>query len=73
MLWPATVFDPFAGSASLGVACKCRGFSYVGCEASKMFCDASARRLGISVTEHPEFDKPEVNEHKEEGVCDGNL
>ena len=64
MLWPATVFDPFAGSGSLGVACKCRGFSYVGCEVSRVFCEATSRRLGVRVTEHPEFEESEA---KDEG------
>ena len=65
MLWPATVFDPFAGSASLGVACKDRGFSYVGCEISKVFQEAAARRLGVNVIEHPEFDEPEEPKEQE--------
>lgn len=49
MLWPATVFDPFAGSASCGVACKERGFAYIGCEMSRMFAEAAARRLGVAL------------------------
>lgn len=44
----ATVFDPFAGSGSLGVACKERGYQYVGCEVSKVFYDAACKRLGIN-------------------------
>ena len=63
-LFRATVFDPFAGSGSCGVACKERGYGYVGCEKSPVFCEAAARRLGISVTEHPEFD--ESYERKQE-------
>lgn len=46
-LFRATVFDPFAGSGSLGVACKERGYDYVGCEVSKVFFDAACERLGI--------------------------
>ena len=74
MLWPATVFDPFAGSGSLGVACKCRGFSYVGCEVSKVFAEAAARRLEVPVIEHPEFEESEEpKEQEKEEECDGNL
>ncbi|MBQ3342491.1 MAG: site-specific DNA-methyltransferase [Kiritimatiellae bacterium] len=45
--WRSIVFDPFAGSGSLGVACKERGYRYVGCEKSKMFYEAAKRRLKI--------------------------
>jgi site-specific DNA-methyltransferase (adenine-specific) len=47
-LWRATVFDPFAGSGSCGVACRERGYDYIGCEKSKAFYEAAATRLGIS-------------------------
>lgn len=46
-LWRTTVFDPFAGSASLGVACQERGYSYVGCEISRVFYEAARKRLGL--------------------------
>lgn len=48
MLWRTTVFDPFAGSAALGVACQQLGYNYVGCEASPTFYAAAAQRLGIN-------------------------
>lgn len=47
LLWNMKVFDPFAGSGSLGVACQERGYDYVGVEISKVFCEAAAKRLGI--------------------------
>lgn len=40
-----TVFDPFAGSASCGVACQQMGRSYVGCEVCREFYDAAYARL----------------------------
>ena len=45
--WRSIVFDPFAGSGSLGVACKERGYRYLGCEKSQMFSEAAKRRLKI--------------------------
>lgn len=56
------MFDPFAGSGSCGVACRERGYSYIGCEKSPVFYEAAARRLGISVTEHPKLEESEVKE-----------
>ena len=40
-----TIFDPFAGSAALGVACQQLGKSYVGCEIERSFFDTAHRRL----------------------------
>lgn len=40
-----TVFDPFAGSGALGVACQRMGKSYVGCEIEKSFYDSARNRL----------------------------
>jgi len=56
-LFNTVIFDPFAGSASCGVACKERGYSYVGCEKDKVFCAAAAQRLGIGIVE-TEGEKP---------------
>ena len=39
------VFDPFAGSGSFLVACKNKGFDFVGCELSKEYCDVANERL----------------------------
>jgi len=41
----ATVFDPFMGSASLGVVCKERGIDYTGCEINAGFFQAAQCRL----------------------------
>ena len=49
LLWRTTVFDPFAGSGALGVACQQLGYSYVGCEVSPLFYAAAAQRLGIKM------------------------
>ena len=40
-----TVFDPFAGSASCGVACQQMGREYVGCEVCREFYEAAHARL----------------------------
>lgn len=42
-----TIFDPFAGSGSLGVACQQIGREYTGCEISRTFFDAARKRLHI--------------------------
>ena len=39
------IFDPFAGSGSLGVACQQLGRDYFGCEISKEFFDAARNRI----------------------------
>lgn len=49
LLWNRKVFDPFAGSGSLGVACREKGYDYVGVEISKVFCEAAAKRLGVKM------------------------
>lgn len=49
LLWNLKVFDPFAGSGSLGIACQEKGYDYVGVEISKSFCEAAANRLGIKM------------------------
>ena len=51
LLWPTTVFDPFAGSGSCGMACKELGYSYIGCEISPVFGEAAADRLEIDLEE----------------------
>lgn len=40
-----TVFDPFAGSGSLAVACRQLGKDYVGCEVDESFYNAAYARL----------------------------
>jgi hypothetical protein len=49
-----TVFDPFMGGGSVGVACKQLGVSYVGCEIRPDVFDAAAARI----KEKPARDKP---------------
>ena len=39
------IFDPFAGSGSFLVACKQKGFNFVGCELNKDYCDIIKQRL----------------------------
>ena len=41
----ATVFDPFAGSGTVGAACQRMGYSYVGCEIVETYAEAAATRL----------------------------
>lgn len=40
-----TVFDPFAGSGTTGIASINAGRSFVGCEIDKGYCDAAIKRL----------------------------
>lgn len=42
-----TVFDPFAGSGSVGVACKNLGRGYMGCEIDSGYYQVAKDRLGI--------------------------
>lgn len=39
------IFDPFAGSGSFLVACKQKGFDFVGCEINKEYVDIINKRL----------------------------
>lgn len=39
------IFDPFAGSGSFLLACKQKGFNFVGCELIKDYCDIIKERL----------------------------
>ena len=39
------IFDPFTGSGSFIVACKQKGFEYVGCEINKDYVDIANERL----------------------------
>lgn len=39
------IFDPFAGSGSFLVACKQKGFNFVGCEINKEYVDIANKRL----------------------------
>lgn len=39
------IFDPFAGSGSFLVACKQKGFKFVGCEINKDYVEITKRRL----------------------------
>ena len=50
------VFDPFAGSGSLAVACSQLGKDYVGCEIDKSFYEATYARL---------FDNPPIEPEPE--------
>ena len=50
------VFDPFAGSGSLAVACSQLNKDYVGCEIDKSFYEATYARL---------FDNPPIEPEPE--------
>jgi len=39
------VFDPFAGSATTGVACVMRGRRFIGCELQDRYFDIACERL----------------------------
>ena len=39
------IFDPFSGSGSFLVACKEKGFNFVGCELNKKYVEAANKRL----------------------------
>jgi DNA modification methylase len=41
-----TVFDPYAGSGKIGVACKRLGRKYIGCEKDDKFFDLLKKNLG---------------------------
>lgn len=43
------ILDPFAGSATIGVACALTGRHYVGIEQSEEYCEISAKRLAAAV------------------------
>lgn len=43
-----TIFDPFAGSGSFLLACKQKGFTYVGCEINKEYFEVIEERLTIT-------------------------
>ena len=40
-----TVFDPFMGSGTTGVACKELGRNFIGCEISKEYCEIAENRI----------------------------
>lgn len=40
-----TVFDPFAGAGSIGLACRLLGRAYIGCELSPQWAERAARRI----------------------------
>ena len=41
------VFDPFMGSASIGVSCVRYGRSYIGCEINKTYFDLATKRMNV--------------------------
>jgi len=49
------VLDPFNGSGTTGIACKIEGFSYVGIEREKEYCDITEARIKAwDVTKTPD-------------------
>lgn len=46
-----TVLDPFMGSGSTGVAAKCLGFSFVGCELDESYLKISENRISSATKE----------------------
>lgn len=42
---PASVFDPFMGSGTTGVACSNLGLSFIGCEIDPRYFDIACRRI----------------------------
>ena len=44
-----TVYDPFMGTGTTGVACKKRGLNFVGTEISEKQCEYASKRLNIKI------------------------
>jgi len=60
------IFDPFAGSGSFLVACKQKGFKFVGCEINKDYVEICKKRLvQLSVDD---FTLPNGNPAKQESL-----
>jgi site-specific DNA-methyltransferase (adenine-specific) len=43
-----TVFDPFMGSGTTGMACQRLGRDFIGCEANPTYFSLAEQRLGIN-------------------------
>jgi DNA modification methylase len=44
---PATVLDPFAGTATVGVVCRKEGCRFIGIELNEGYCALAAKRLRV--------------------------
>ena len=53
-----TVFDPFAGSGTTGIACINSGRSFVGCELDEGYTNAARKRLAAHQAQPRMFDAP---------------
>lgn len=47
----ATVFDPFMGVGSTGVACMMTGRNFIGCEIDKNYFDIAQRRIALAAAQ----------------------
>jgi DNA modification methylase len=63
-----TVWDPFAGAATTGVACRELGRRFIGHELDPVIADRGARRLAGKIVELP--DPPECP-RKQVSIFDG--
>jgi site-specific DNA-methyltransferase (adenine-specific) len=54
-----TVFDPYMGSGSLGVACMQLGRNYIGCEIKQSYYAAAQQRIAFAASQMHLFTDPE--------------
>lgn len=61
-----TVFDPFMGSGTTGVACMQLGRRFIGCEIDPGYFDIAAKRIADAATQPPLFTLDNTTEKAEQ-------
>ena len=58
----STIFDPYMGSGTTGVAAIQLGHNFIGCEIDPTHYATAEKRINAELNRHPLFDKPRVAE-----------
>jgi DNA modification methylase len=65
-----TIFDPFAGSGTTGVACMQTGRNFIGCEIDPQYYAIAERRIKDAAAQPLLFEQDEIQPHKQGGLFD---